>query len=171
MKIPFYIFFYILSDRCTAHNGSSILISSFCLFVTDTKRMIAKEGIYYCHIRISSRLYQICRPVGAGSLGTWSQGTPILADQLTRSQPGGQIMWCPCPHPSGFSDLRAALICKYLNNVLKIVKYTAFWCHVPKWTVCLCGTVGNGGEGSMALPVFGRNINPITMISQYCQLI
>ena len=23
----------------------------------------------------------------------------------------------------------------------------------------------------MALPVFGRNINPITMISQYCQLI
>ena len=58
-----------------------------------------------------------------GPLGLGAKTPPILSDQLTLSQPGGRLCGGLAPIPSGFSDLPTALICKYMNNVLKIVKY------------------------------------------------
>ena len=107
-------------------------------------------------------LLQICRPVRAGVIEDGCRDTPNFGRSLDPiSTRGADYVVVLSPIPFGFSNLPTALICKYMNNILKIVKYTAFWCHVSKWTVCLCGTVGNGrGEGSVSPSSFCQIYQP-----------
>ena len=113
MKIPFYNFFlhFVGPLHCTQRVFYTNLILFVCLFVTDTKRMIAKEErlllsdmtrmFWLSHesSRISSRLYQICRPVRSGALGAGCQDTPNFVRSVNPISTRGQIMWWPCPHP------------------------------------------------------------------------
>ena len=147
-----------MSDRCTAHNWSSILIYTFlfvCLLQIQNAWLPRRKIITFRYdsyvlavTKVQEFLPDSTKYAGLSEPG--SSGLGAKASQFwhpTLSKPGGQIMWWPCPSfPSDFQTfLRLWYVSKYLNNVLKIVKYTAFWCHVSKWTVCMRDCWKRGG--------------------------
>ena len=110
MKIPFYNFFlhFIGPLHCTQRVFYTNLILFVCyrykkhdcqggrLLLSDMTRMF---WLSHESSRISSRLYQICRPVRSGALGAGCQDTPNFVRSVNPISTRGQIMWWPCPHP------------------------------------------------------------------------